>query len=152
MENHLGFSSCLATLKFHHAITALKVCDTEKVVLHNPERALNLGYGIWLLTSASSDFTFSEIGMDENGRKTNMTHKSCNIYLITFKSGHTMFGDHIKIRAHLQSCQYLPAKRINVKLPDPLEHLIDSVPNINELPKYESLDDIAKPINPLLPK
>ena len=84
-----------------------------------------------------------------------------------------MFSDHIKIRADLQSCQYLPAKRINVKLPDPLAHLIDSVPNINELPKYESsteanldllkkvkteiiysnrklstesLDDIAKPI------
>ena len=45
---------------------------------------------------------------------------------------------YIKIRADLQSCQYFPAKRINVKLPDPLEHLIDSVPNINELPKYES--------------
>ena len=49
-----------------------------------------------------------------------------------------MFKDHIKIRADLQSCQYLPVKRINVKLPDPLAHLIDSVPNINELPKYES--------------
>ena len=58
-ETHLGFSSCLATLKFHQAITALKVCDTEKVVLPRPERAQNLGYGIWLLTSASSDFTLS---------------------------------------------------------------------------------------------
>ena len=49
-----------------------------------------------------------------------------------------MFSDHIKVRADLQSCKYLPAKRINVKLPDPLAHLIDSVPNINELPKYET--------------
>ena len=84
-----------------------------------------------------------------------------------------MLSDHIKIRADLQSCQYLPAKRISVKFPDPLEHLIDSVQNINDLPKYEtstdanpdllkkiktefiysnrklsteSLDDIAKPI------
>ena len=138
METHLGFSSCLATLKFHHAITALKVCDTEKVVLPNPERAQTLGYGIWLSTSASSDFTLSEIGTDENGRQTNIPHKGCNICLITLKCGHTMFSDHIKIRADLQSCQYLPAKRINVKLPDPLEHLIDSVPNKNELPKYES--------------
>ena len=31
-----------------------------------------------------------------------------------------MFSDHIEIRADLQSCQYLPAKRINVKLPDAL--------------------------------
>ena len=52
-----------------------------------------------------------------------------------------MFSDHIKIRADIQNCQYLPAKRINVKLPDPLAHLIDSVPNINELPKYESSTD-----------
>ena len=174
METHLGFSSCLATLKFHNAITVLKVCDTIKVLLPNPERAQNLGYGIWLLISASSGFTFIEIGTDKNGRQTNIPHKRCNSCLITLKCGHTMFSDHIKIRADLQSCQYLPAKRINVNLPDPLEHLIDSVPNTNELPKYEtstdanldllkkfktefiysnrklsteSLDDIAKPIN-----
>ena len=138
METHLGFSSCLATLKFHHTISALKVCDTEKVVLPNPERAQNLGYGIWLLTSASSDYTLSEIGTDENGRHINFPHKVCNICLITLKCGHTMFSDHIKIRADLQSCQYLPATRINVKLPDPLAHLIDSVPYINDLPKYDS--------------
>ena len=47
-----------------------------------------------------------------------------------------MFSDKINIRADLQSCQYLPAKRIKVKLPDPIEQLIDSVPDINELPKY----------------
>ena len=52
-----------------------------------------------------------------------------------------MFSDHIKIRADLQSCQYLPAKRINVKLPDLLARLVDSVPNINELPKYETRTD-----------
>ena len=38
-KTHLGFTSCLEALKFHHAITALKVCDTEKVVLPKPERA-----------------------------------------------------------------------------------------------------------------
>ena len=37
MKTHLKKSSCLATIKFHHAITALNVCDTEKVVLPNPE-------------------------------------------------------------------------------------------------------------------
>ena len=158
---------------FHHAITALKDCDTEKIVLPNPERAQNLGYRIWLLTSTSSDFILSEIGTDETGRQINIPHESCNICLITLKCGHAMFSDYIKIRPDLQSCQYPPAKIINVKLPDPLAHLIDSVPNINELPKYEtstdanldllktintefiysnrklsteSLDDIAKPI------
>ena len=38
METRLGFSLCLATLKFHHAITALKVCDntTQGTALRNP--------------------------------------------------------------------------------------------------------------------
>ena len=121
METHHGLSFCLAILKFHHVITAFKLCDTEKIVLPNTERAQNLGYGIWLFTSASSDRTFSEIGMDETGRQTNIPHKGCNICLFTLNCGHKMFSDHIKIRADLQSCQYIPAKRINVKLPDPLQ-------------------------------
>ena len=33
MENHLGHSSCLATLYFHSIMTALMVCDTEKILL-----------------------------------------------------------------------------------------------------------------------
>ena len=32
IDTHLGFSSCLATLKFHHSISALKVCDREGCV------------------------------------------------------------------------------------------------------------------------
>ena len=110
-------------------------------MLPNPERAQNHGYGIWLLAAASSDFTLSEIGTDESGRQTNFPHKGCNISLITLKCGHTMFSDHIKIRADLQSCQYLPAKGINVKFPDLLAQLIDSVLNINELPKHETSTD-----------
>ena len=49
-----------------------------------------------------------------------------------------MFSNHNKLRADLQRCQYLPAKRINVKMPDPLANLIDPVPKIDELPKYET--------------
>ena len=84
MENHLGFSSCLATLKFHHSITSLKLCDTEKV-------AQNLGYGIGLITSASSEFTLSEIGMDKTKMidKPIFPHNCCIIGLFTLKCGHT---------------------------------------------------------------
>ena len=39
---------------------------------------------------------------------------------------------------NLQSCQNLPAKKTDVKLPDSLAHSIDSLPNIDELPKSES--------------
>ena len=60
METHLAQSSCLATLKFHNTMTAMAVCDTEKVILPTPEKATNLGYGIWLLTSASDSFVLRE--------------------------------------------------------------------------------------------
>ena len=42
---------------------SLKVCGTENVVLPNPERTQNLGYGIWLFTSASSAFALIEVGI-----------------------------------------------------------------------------------------
>ena len=57
METHLSQSSCLATLYFHSVLTALSVCDTKKIMLPTPEKATNLGYGIWLITSASTSFT-----------------------------------------------------------------------------------------------
>ena len=50
METNFAQSSCLATLFFHSAITALTVCDTQRVLLRSPEKATNLGYGIWLLS------------------------------------------------------------------------------------------------------
>ena len=127
---------CLATLKFHHAITVLKVCDREKVVLPSPEHAQNLGYGFWLLISASRDLTLTEIGKDESGQQTNIPHNGCSICLMILKCGHTMFSDHINISADLLSCHHLQAQRIYVKLPDLLQQLIDSVPNLDEFPKY----------------
>ena len=42
METHLASSSCLATLYFHNTITALTICDTEKISLPSPEKATNL--------------------------------------------------------------------------------------------------------------
>ena len=65
METHLGQSSCLATLYFHSAKTALTVCETEKILLPTPEKAKNLGYGIWLITSASAAFSLREYSLDE---------------------------------------------------------------------------------------
>ena len=109
METQTGFSLCLATLKFDHAITVLKVCDREKVVLPSPEHAQNLGYGIWLLISASIYLTHTEIGKDESGQQTNIPHNGCSICLMILKCGNTMFSHHIKIRADLLSCRRLQA-------------------------------------------
>ena len=82
-------------------------------------------------------------------------------------------GPNIKIRSDLSSCDHIPAVKLNVKLPDPLAHLIETLPSVDEMPTYnrqvdasmdilrnvrekltrvnstaniETLEDIAKPI------
>ena len=57
METYLGQSLYLATFCLHSEITALTVRETENILLPAPEIATNLGYGIWLITAASSVFT-----------------------------------------------------------------------------------------------
>ena len=46
-------ASCLATLFRKGTIEALGVCDTEKVYLPARDQAENLGFGVWLITSAT---------------------------------------------------------------------------------------------------
>ena len=65
METQLGQSLCLATLFFLSATTALTVCETEKILLPTPEKATDLGYGIWFITSASAVFSLSDYSLDE---------------------------------------------------------------------------------------
>ena len=56
----IGHPSCIATLYFFSPIDALAVCETTAITLPSIEQATNLGFGIWLLTSANADFTFRE--------------------------------------------------------------------------------------------
>ena len=77
LETHLGQSSCLATLYFHSIMTALQVCDTEKIHLPTPEKATNLGFGIWLITSASASFSLREYSLEE--LNTPETGRSCRL-------------------------------------------------------------------------
>ena len=56
----VGHSSCIATLFFDSSVDALSVCDTSLVSLPSTEQATNLGFAIWLITSATDDFLFRE--------------------------------------------------------------------------------------------
>ena len=53
-----GHDSCLATLYFKDSVAALQVCETEQIVLPATEKKTeNLGYGVWLITSATTAYT-----------------------------------------------------------------------------------------------
>ena len=59
-----GHGSCLSTLFFKGNLDKLKVCDTEQIQLPSTEKAENLGFGVWLITSATSAYTLFESGIE----------------------------------------------------------------------------------------
>ena len=140
METHLSQSSCLATLYYQDPIVALAVCETRKILLPIPEKATNLGFGIWLITSARH-FKWRQhiISGTESTAKENKD--GCKICLITLKCGEQLISKHIKIRSDLSSCSTIPAVQIDVKLDDPLQKLISTVPDLDQLPYFKSKAD-----------
>ena len=140
METHLSQSSCLATLYYQDPIVALAVCEQRKILLPIPEKATNLGFGIWLITSARH-FKWRQhiISGTESTAKENKD--GCKICLITLQCGEQLISKHIKIRSDLSSCSTIPAVQIDVKLDDPLQKLISTVPDLDQLPYYKSKAD-----------
>ena len=138
IETHLAQSSCLATLYFHNTVTAMSVCDTERIRLPTPEQATNLGYGIWLIKSASDAFTLREYSIQNDNIPHKHERRGCNVCIITLECGTQLISKNIKIRPDLQHCNQIPAATITVILPDPLEHLIATLPDISKLPYFNS--------------
>ena len=56
--------SCLATLFFKTTIEAIRECETAVIFLPNPVQARNLGYGIWLITSATEHYSLRKTSID----------------------------------------------------------------------------------------
>ena len=133
----LGRSSCLSTLFFFSPLEALAICDTQLFYLPNIERAENLGFGIWLITSSSDSFVFSESHTDPSVPEIS-TYQGCNICLISLSCGMQIATKNIKIRSDLESCKFIPPIKLQLQLPDPLFSLISEVPSVDELPYYSS--------------
>ena len=123
----IGHHSCNATLYFFNPIDALAVCETTAISLPSIEQARNLGFGIWLVTSANTDFTFRE----SSSLATSSSSKSfagCHTWIITLACGMQIHAGHIIIRSDLASYSTVPAIKLRLYLPDPLESLIMQVP------------------------
>ena len=122
---------------FFSHIDALAVCETTDITLPSIEQATNLGSGIWLITSANADFTFRE----SSSLATSSSSRSfagCHIGIITLACGMQIQTGHIIIRSDLTSCSTMPAIKLRLSLPDPLESLIMQVSPLDDLPSYTS--------------
>ena len=76
--------------------------------------------------------------LDELNTPKREEHSGCNICFITLDCGTQLISKYIKIRPDLDSCDKIPAKRISVLLPELLAHLISELPDLADLPYYES--------------
>ena len=136
----LAHSSCLATLFFGTNKDALVTFLTKNVVLPVIEAAENLGYGIWVILSATDSFTMRESSMDSSDALQVRTYPCCQICLITLKCGKQITTPHLKIRSDLGSCHKIQAIQTEVELFDALKHLLTEVSEIDQLPYFNNKD------------
>ena len=131
--------SCLATLFVSSTLKAAETCDTEVFYLPTQANAANLGYGIWLITSASDSYEMREYSLDSVHKSWNRIIPGCKICIITVECNYQIIvGENLKTRSDLESCDRVEAKLIDVKLLDPLEHLMSEIPQIDQMPYFES--------------
>ena len=80
-------SSCLSLLFFGNLIQAMKVCDMKPVTLPTKEQAVSLRYGIWLILSATADYTLTESYMNSSTPTGSYNFPGCRICVVTLACG-----------------------------------------------------------------
>ena len=133
-----GHGSCLATLFFKGGVGALQICDTEQIALPATEKAENLGFGVWLITSATTAYTLFESDTASTTSSGIIKYSGCSICIITLEGEKQIVGPHIKIRSDLSTCEQLPAIIIKVKFPDPLKQLWSELPEVDDMPYFST--------------
>ena len=142
MATERSHTSCLAALFFGTAMDAVRVCETENVYLPAVEKAENLGHGIWLITSATTSYSLVESNMDPRNKGI-VRYPGCSICVVTLECGRQLQGPNIKIRSDLSSCRDTPPIKITVKLPVPLQQLLTTLPEVENLPYFTSKTDAS---------
>ena len=99
-----GHGSCLATLFIKWNLDTLKVCDTEQIQLPSNEKAKNLGFGVWLSTSATSAYTLFESDIESTTASGIEKFPGCHICIVTLECGKQLVGPNIKHRSGLATC------------------------------------------------
>ena len=127
--------SCQATIFFEGNLDTLKVCDTEQIQLPSTK---NLGFGVWLITSAISAYTLFESDIESTTASGIEKLPGCHICIVTLECGKQLVEPNIKIRSGLATCEQLPAIKTNVQLLDPISNLLSELPELEDMPYYDT--------------
>ena len=78
------YQSCMATLLYHDdELLALQRCQLDVIELPLTEKARNLGFGRWLITSASDDYTLIESAGNGSNTLARIEHPGCSLHHYT---------------------------------------------------------------------
>ena len=102
------------------------------------EKAENLGYGVWLITFATTAYTSFQSDTESTTSSGIVNYPGCRICIIPLKCGKQLSGDHLKIRSDLSNCEEMSAIKVNVIFPDPLLELWSELPVIDDRPYYSA--------------
>ena len=131
--------TCLGSLLINNHLTALQKCEIKTVRLPVTEKARNLGNGKWLITSASSNFKMyiSPIINHDPLKRTPLP--GCQVCIIELQCGTKLETTFLEIRADMFSCQNTTLQKLDIRLTDPLKHLLSKVPAIDNLPHFATI-------------
>ena len=131
--------TCLGSLLISNHLTALQKCEIKTVKLPLKEKARNLGNAKWLITSASSNFKMyiSQIINHDPLKRTPLP--GCQVCIIELQCGTKLETTFLEIRADMFSCQNTTLQKLDIKLTDPLKHLLSKVSAIDNLPHFATI-------------
>ena len=142
---HQGFpvyrnrDSCLASLFYADTALALAQCSLTTRSYPSSPVAQNLGFGRWLLTSPDD----SVLQLYNNTGNTNdvATIPGCRACILTLACGTEIATASLSLRADISSCAHTGARRLQLTLPTPLQHLFQALPNVSE---FQSIPDLRE--------
>ena len=138
--------SCLATLFFHSDhMMAIERCKMDIIQLPGAKKAQNIGFGLWLIIAASSNYKLVETASNGSNPK-KIEHPGCKVCILTLACGRQLAGDNIRLRSGLSACALLPSIRLDVTLPDPLANLFELIPPLGELPHLSSIAEAQQQV------
>ena len=111
---NLSSSSSYATSPYHFVLqddnwSHQRMCDWSDLPT-KPSQVRNLGYGIWLITSATGDYSLRKTFRNTSVPSQSQIVPGCKICIMAIECGYPLRGHMIKIRADLLSYDRIPAK------------------------------------------
>ena len=91
--------SHMATLLYHDdELHALQRCQLDVKELPLTEKARNLSFGRWLITSSHDDYAFFESTENGSNPQARIEHTGCRVCIITLECAKQLRGPNIRLR------------------------------------------------------